>query len=211
MKKLFFFILWIVCFNPGNATTHVIKVWSGYYQFVDNSFQNLNTTPLVIQLGDTVQWLPLDVPMMAHTITSTTIPAGAIAFDQVWNAPADTFFQYVPLVVGTYNFECTPHASMNMNGSIVVQAAAGITANQAQTNISVYPNPSTGQFQFSIDNSKSAKSSKIEIFNAQGEKIYQSFFTNTSFGIDLSDQSKGIYFINFYDGQTIRAKKIVIQ
>ena len=211
MKKLIFFILWIFCFNPGNATIHVIRVWSGYYQFVDNTFQNLNTAPLLIQLGDTVQWRPIDLPMMAHTITSTLIPASATAFDQIWNAPADTFFQYIPQVVGVYNFECTPHAAFNMNGSIVVQSSTGILENQSQTNISVYPNPSNGKFQFSIDNSKITKNSKIEIYNVRGERIYQSSIPNTLSDVDISDQSSGIYFINVYDGQTIRAKKIVLE
>jgi len=55
---------------------------------------------LTIQLGDTVQWLPLDFPSMVHTITSTNIPLGAPTFDQIWQAHADPFFQYVPPIAG---------------------------------------------------------------------------------------------------------------
>ena len=69
---------------------HTVYVWDGYSQFVG--------ADITIQLGDTVQWLPLDVPMMVHTITSTNIPSGAATFDQIWQAPADTFFQYRPTI-----------------------------------------------------------------------------------------------------------------
>ena len=210
MKNIIFCIVWIFCFNSGNATVHVIRVWSGYYQFIPPTF-TLDT--LQIQLGDTIQWLPLDSPHEPHTITSTTIPAGAIAFDVIWQAPADTFFQYIPAVAGLYNYECTPHVTTwNMIGFINVQNSTGIADNnQLQTNISVYPNPSNGQFQFSIDNSQVTKHSKIEIYNVQGKRIYQSVITNTKPDIDLSNQPNGIYFVKFYNGQTVLTKKIVIE
>ena len=69
-----------------------------------------------VNVGDTVQWLPLDFPSMVHTITSSNIPLGAAPFDQIWQAPADTFFQYIPTHVGLYEYVCTPHIPMNMVG-----------------------------------------------------------------------------------------------
>ena len=112
MKKLFIILSIILSSFTSKATVHVVLVWDGYYAFLDAN--------ITIQLGDTVQWLPLDVPMMVHTITSTNIPAGAASFDQIWQAPADTFFQYVPQIAGLYEYECTPHISFGMVGSINV-------------------------------------------------------------------------------------------
>ena len=57
---------------------------------------------------------------MVHTITSSNIPIGANSFDQIWQAPADTFFQYIPQVEGFYEYVCTPHISFGMTGSFNV-------------------------------------------------------------------------------------------
>ena len=57
---------------------------------------------------------------MSHTITSSNIPAGAVPFDQIWQMPADTFFQYIPQVAGLYQYVCTPHIPMGMIGEFTV-------------------------------------------------------------------------------------------
>ena len=112
MKKIVIVLVIIFYSSYLKATIHTVNVWSGYYQFLPPSF--------TIQLGDTVQWLPLDMPMMMHTITSTNIPSGAISFDVIWQVPTDTFFQYVPQITGIYEYVCTPHISMGMTGTITV-------------------------------------------------------------------------------------------
>ena len=69
-----------------------------------------------------MQWKPFAglLPMMLHTITSDNIPAGAVSFDQVWQMPADTFFQYIPQVAGLYQYVCTPHIPNGMIGNFTV-------------------------------------------------------------------------------------------
>ena len=121
--------------TAARATVHNIGVWDGYYQFVPN-----NKT---ITLGDTIQWTPwFGLPTMAHTITSTTIPAGAAPFDKLFDVPADTFFQYVPQVAGMYNYECTPHVTMNMVASFeVLPASLGTGTHSAENTLAVFPNP----------------------------------------------------------------------
>ena len=104
MKKLLLILFIISSFN-SKGTIHQIGVWGGYYQFVPGS--------ITIQLGDTIEWEPFFglLPTMPHTITSDNIPVGAVPFDQIWQMPADTFFQYIPQVVGLYQYVCTPHIS----------------------------------------------------------------------------------------------------
>ena len=51
----------------------------------------------------------------------------------------------------------------------------------------------------------------MEIYNLQGERIYQSGITNTEFDLDLSNQTNGVYFVKIYTGQSVLTKKIVIQ
>jgi plastocyanin len=135
MKRILLLFAFIGCFQISFATIHEIRVWSGYYQFLPNQ--------LVIEIGDTIQWLPFDSPLMVHTVTSTNIPAGATSFDEIWQMPADTFFQYVPIELGLYEYECTPHAvSFGMIGAFTVYPSTGVP----ETNIKpvyVSPNPSS--------------------------------------------------------------------
>jgi plastocyanin len=113
MKKLLLVLFIISSFN-SKGTIHQIGVWGGYYQFVPAS--------LTIQLGDTIQWEPYFgmLPTMPHSITSDNIPVGAAPFDQVWQMPADTFFQYIPQVSGLYQYVCTPHITFGMIGEFTV-------------------------------------------------------------------------------------------
>jgi len=113
MKKLLLALFILSSFN-SKGTIHTIGVWGGYYEFVPAS--------ITIQLGDTLQWEPFAglLPMMLHTITSDNIPAGAVSFDQVWQMPADTFFQYIPQVAGLYQYVCTPHIPNGMIGEFTV-------------------------------------------------------------------------------------------
>ena len=112
MKKLLLILLILSSFYV-KGDIHQIQVWNGYYQF-------LPSNNITVQLGDTIQWVPLDPPTMNHTITSDNIPNGAIPFDQIWQLPADTFFQYIPQVVGLYQYVCTPHITFGMIGEFTV-------------------------------------------------------------------------------------------
>ena len=105
--------MFIISSFNSQGVIHQIQVWNGYYQF-------LPPNNITVQLGDTIQWTPLDPPTMTHTITSDSIPAGAAAFNQIWQLPADTFFQYIPQVVGLYKYVCTPHINFNMIGEFTV-------------------------------------------------------------------------------------------
>ena len=112
MKKLLLILLILSSFYV-KGDIHQIQVWNGYYQF-------LPSNNITVQLGDTVQWVQLDPPTMTHTITSDNIPNGAIPFNQIWQLPADTFFQYIPQVVGLYQYVCTPHIPFGMIGEFTV-------------------------------------------------------------------------------------------
>ena len=101
MKKTLLILFLALSSLNMKSEIHVIYVWDGYMQFMPAT--------LNIELGDTIHFLPLDFPLMMHTITSLNIPFGAISFDKIWQAPSDTFFQYIPLIDGFYEYVCTPH------------------------------------------------------------------------------------------------------
>ena len=182
MKKLIILFCFSLLTFASFATIHIVRVWDGYYQFI--------SADITIQLGDTVQWLPLDVPSSVHTITSTNIPSGADSFDQIWQAPADTFFQYVPQIAGLYQYVCTPHVSFGMVGSItVLNGTSAIPDNNpAPDELGIYPNPSTGIIRFT----ESATLFDYNVYNTGGKILLSDKRENF---LDISGLPNGVYFL----------------
>ena len=196
MKKAFIISSLFLIPFISTATIHVVKVWDGYFQF----------TPLdiTIQLGDTIQWLPLDVPSVVHTITSTNIPAGAATFDQVWQAPVDTFFQYVPLIAGLYEYECTPHAeAFNMVGSFdVIDGTTSINVNKTRENkFLIYPNPATNSIRFIETNANST----YKIFDSTGRLVLSGKVEDE---VAILALKSGLYFIEILGDRSLIEKFI---
>lgn len=149
---------------------------------------------------------------------STALPGFSTGFSGGLVLPAD-------LTIGTHYYVCVPHASMGMKGVIIVQTPTGLAENQEQTGISIYPNPSNGRFNLSPGQPEPVSGSQmlkqvqhdISIYNIRGEKVYTSTLSPFSNGgavgesIDISNQAKGIYFVKFYNGQTVLTKKIILE
>lgn len=79
--------------------------------------------------------------------------------------------------------------------------------------IKVFPNPNSGEFDIVIENSKNT--SKIEITNYLGQKIYVENMKSNS-GVykkhfNLNKYGKGVYLITLFDKQNKLEKKVVVQ
>jgi len=178
MKKLITLLLILSFSIPSKATIHGIGI-SDYNLFLPAS--------LTIELGDTVQWGYSPSGSKVHTVTSTNIPAGASAFDQVMQAPADTFFQYIPQVLGLYEYECTPHASGGMDGQFEVIDSTNNIIENNENLLLVYPNPTNDQITLEIENHNG--SFNVKIYDLQGRLLE----TTKSRTVSLKKYSKGIY------------------
>ena len=76
----------------------------------------------------------------------------------------------------------------------------------------VYPNPSNGKFTVKAEGFQQANY-KLTICNLLGQEIYTAIFKGqqSTADIDLSDFSKGIYFVKFDDGTSSYIQKIIIE
>ena len=181
MKNRLFAMLLLLSPFSGKTTIHEIMVWNGYMQFLPSSIE--------MQLGDTIHWLPLDFPTMMHTITSTNIPEGAEAFDELWQAPADTFFQYIPAVTGLYEYVCTPHVPMGMVGSFtVLPPVAGGIKDSWENEMLVYPNPTSDMLYLP----SVPKDYRFRLWNVEGTVVMSGTIHES---INVSKLSKGSYVI----------------
>lgn len=84
--------------------------------------QSLNFSPasitVVIGVNNTIVWTNND--NITHTVTSTSVPAGATSFDS-GNMAAGKTFKTTLTAPGTYQYHCTLHPSW-MKGTIIVIA-----------------------------------------------------------------------------------------
>jgi plastocyanin len=125
MKRVLQIAMWVILVinlginSPANAVTHVIQVSN--FSFTPSSIPN-------VQLGDVVRWVWV---AGTHTTTSSSIPAGAAAWNVVISNTS-TIYEYTPTVTGTYNYVCTPHAGF-MFASFTVINAGPVTRTCAQS------------------------------------------------------------------------------
>lgn len=103
-------------------------------------------------------------------------------------------------------------------GSIMIRPYFGYKATiglsevaREDINLSIYPNPTNGTLNISIDNSLFNKSSyEIRIVNMLGKEVYKSAFRPQ---INLSNLTNGVYILYIIDKQTHQTKKekLIIQ
>ncbi len=83
--------------------------------------------------------------------------------------------------------------------------------NQKQLQIKVFPNPSNGVFNIELENTKSIK--QITIYNTLGQivKTVSTKQAIKTYKLDLSGNSKGLYFIGIEVDNTMVFKKVVLE
>lgn len=179
---------------------------------ITSSGNTFSPSSITINVGDSVKF----------TITSThnSVEVGQSVWDANGNTALSGGFStpmggglVLPdkLTAGTHYFVCTPHASIGMKGTITVLNSTGVSENKELVEFSVFPNPSNGEFQVVIDEVELMKNSKLEIYDEQGEIVYETVITDGKPDIILNNPPKGMYLVKIDNGNTIITKKIVIQ
>lgn len=95
---------------------------------------------------------------------------------------------------------------------IVCPNSVGLAASSLNTQVAIYPNPSTGviNFAFALTNQSDVK---IEVTNILGQTVYSSFEKAVSAevkSINLGDVSKGVYLVTVSTSTEKLVRKVVI-
>lgn len=200
----------ILLFGMSSLT---VAVFSATVNITNSGF-TFSPAAVTINLGDDVNF-QLGGSHNAVEVSKTT-------FDSGGNAPLPGGFSLEfgggivtadKLTVGTHYYVCSPHASLGMKGTITVLNTTGIAQNEQKDGITVYPNPSSGNFQLRINNSRLSKEFDLEIFNVVGAKVYSKseLAQQHVFSINAADLPKGTYILKLNDGEAAFYRKIVIR
>lgn len=117
------------------------------------------------------------------------------------------------LTTGIHYYVCVPHASGGMKGIITVVSPTGIASNPSDAGISVYPNPSNGNFQLKISDPQQGKEYELAVYNILGTKVYSktNFRSQSLNTVDVADLPKGTYLLRLYNGKDSYNRKIVVR
>lgn len=140
------------------ATTYTINVQD--FSFSPSSLTN-------VHIGDMIMWQWING---SHTTTSLTIPTGAASWDQPITSSSQTY-TYAPTVVGTYNYQCTPHAP-SMAGSFTVVSTTGVGDVNGANSMFLYPNPAVNMVHLNLENLKGAVD--VTVYDVAGRVVLQS-------------------------------------
>ena len=129
-----------------------------------------------------------------NAVTFTNTSTNATSYEWIFgDGNTSTFASPVHTYPsGNYNTLLIATNGCNTDTLVIyIPLSAGI--NELRTNdISIFPNPTTGKFQLTTNNSPSTP---ITISNTLGEIILEVKDLKSNFEIDLSNQPKGIYFL----------------
>lgn len=105
---------------------------------------------------------------------------------------------------GSYNF------TQNQEGIFeIAKPSTSIEEYMSNFEFSVNPNPSNGIFTIELNYNGNEKAF-YQIYNLIGEKVFESFITEKKSVINLSNLTKGIYYLTLKIGQDYKTHKISI-
>jgi len=164
------------------------KIW-----IVTNNGFTFSPATLTINKGDSVTF---EIGL-SHNVTEVS--------ESTWNSNGNTALEngfQLPLgggtllpeqlTIGTHFYVCTPHASLGMKGTIVVQDVVSGINDQLVSRFSVYPNPAR---DFITIRSNSENGSDYRITNIFGKRILDGKLENGTTTVDINELSPGIYFV----------------
>jgi len=127
---------------------------------------------------------------------------GGMPADGEYSGPGVENGWFDPAIAGigthtiTYTYTDPSSCENFATETILVDACTGLNYNETDLGVNIYPNPTTGIITIRFD--KNVGTTKIEIVNTLNKVVYKGSIETSSqkkFNIDLSNRTKGIYFV----------------
>lgn len=187
--------------QPTLATVHNVDVED--FEFDPASF--------IANVGDTVNWI-WDEGF--HTTTSFIIPSGAATWDQPISS-GTPFYSYVITVAGSYDYICSPHASMGMTGHFTVLGTTGIEEAMVPSLNLTKSYVSNGKLHFEFT-APGNEVPEMALYDLAGrsvlnEKLSLQGNSVQTHSVDVGALPKGLYLFYLQTGDSRLTRRIVIE
>ena len=93
------------------------------------------------------------------------------------------------------------------NFEVKIKGTSNLDKNDILQGVSVYPNPSEGVLNISLENAVNAK---IELISLSGQMVYRQMTNTNLTTINLDSSLNGVYFVKVSTENGVRTKKVVI-
>ena len=207
INLIYFFICGSILLGTSQNDVTIVEV----------SVSNNVFTPadIVIDIGDKVTWTRIGG---FHNVdgSTDTYPDNP---DSFFSGPASSSwddFSHTFTVPGEYVYQCNPHASMGMVGTITVSALSidEVTIPNNYSIYSIYPNPFNPVTKITYG-LREYSNVKIAIFDLSGKRVatlINKFQSSGYHSIDWNadNHASGIYFIKMITDEYINTKKIIL-
>ena len=203
-KLLTLFFLLTVVFSFSQTET--ISITWNFFSIPDSDEDSVVNTDITVEEGDTVEWV---FEGFGHNVKS--VPRGTFGTpgdDTVfYDAPYTYSFTFND--IGSFDFECFPHSAF-MYGTITVVAEGTLSINEVnKVDFSIYPNPS--KTKLNINLAQNSNSSKVEVFDILGKRIYSQSLTSMNSSLNVSRWNAGVYLVKITSDIGTQTKRFVKQ
>ena len=191
------------------------------YSWVDgNTYTTSNNTATYTTTNaagcDSIVKLDLTInplPDASTTVAGETITATQTGATYIWvdcdngNAPIpnETSQSFTPLVTGNYAVRIILNGCTETSDCVSL-TVVGINENELENSLSVYPNPSKGQFNIELN-----QAAEITITNALGVIVKTQNCIAGKNKITLADAPNGLYFVQLTHNNATLTKKVILQ
>jgi hypothetical protein len=149
---------------------------------------NVNPSPTVTIVSNPTN----DTICSGSPVTLT----GMGANNYVWSGGITNGTAFSPTVTATYTVVGTSANNCSKASSVQVvvnNCSSGIAQHSNNDRITVYPNPSNGNFSISVVN---FENTSVEVYNSLGEKIYAKTLNANTENINIEKFNAGVYFMH---------------
>jgi plastocyanin len=181
---------------------------------VTNSGFSFSPINLTISEGDSVMFDIDNIHTSLEVSQSTWNANGNSPLSGGWDLGAGGgLLTPSHLTEGMHWYVCEPHASSGMKGTIMVEATTYIGEPPSHALISLYPNPTDGYTQLTVNSPDFKAQYNLDIFNLLGDKVYaeRRLEQDAVIELNLTSFASGIYILKIYDGMYVESRKVVIQ
>ncbi|MGZ4033284.1 MAG: T9SS type A sorting domain-containing protein [Bacteroidia bacterium] len=201
-----------VAFTPVSSATYTVT-GTDINGCTNTAMQSVTVNPL-----PTVSFSPFATPVCnnasAFALTGGSPAGGAYTGSFVSAGMFDPTAAGIGMYLITYTITDVNSCMNSDTASITVDLCSGIVSNDANADISVYPNPTNGMVNISIRNADFSEM-KISIIDIQGKMVYNSFESAITSGykkeISLTGIAKGVYYIKFTTANDVKVHKLIVQ